>query len=318
MGKATQEKKNVKAEATGKTETKKSATTERSAGAVIVSVKQGALSLDVGPTVLAGLASTFKDEEKMLELQRGIESKRYDLLAQTTNAIIKAATADDTIDLSAAFSGDSKKMKVLNDQLGLALGFREVSVLPATKEGGPEVKRISWAKAVSKYFPTAKDTNKESPEYKRKDTLRSNFLHMVKKCAQAANGIMVSDAKVTVDKESGTLQLSGPAIQEKFGQETVLLNEKQVIGEGEAKVKLAAKPSYTAVAAMGAEAAGKVMQTRKDSRVASNAVDPATAVKSIAKSLADACGKLKLPADDETKRALSIAQNAIDKVLSAK
>ena len=316
MGKATGQK--VKTEATGKTETKKGPVTEKSAGAAIVSVKASALSVDVGPAVIAGLASTFKEEEKMLELQRGIESKRYDLLAQTTQAILKAATADESIDLSVAFAGDSKKMKILNDQLGLALGFREVTVLPATKEGGPEVKRITWAKAVHKFFPTAKDTNKDSAEYKRKDTLRSNFLHMVKKCAQAANGIMVSDAKVAVDKESGTLQLSGPAIQEKFGQETIILNEKQVIGEGENKVKLAAKPSYTAVAALGAEAAGKVLQTRKDSRIASNAVDPATAVRSIAKSLADACGKLKLPADDETKRALSIAQNAIDKVLAAK
>jgi hypothetical protein len=315
MGKATGQK--TKAEATSKTETKKGPVTEKSAGAAIVSVKASALSVDVGPAVIAGLASTFKEEEKMLELQRGIESKRYDLLAQTTQAILKAATADESIDLSVAFAGDSKKMKILNDQLGLALGFREVTTLPATKEGGPEVKRINWSKAVHKYFPTAKD-GKDTAEYKRKDTLRSNFLHMVKKCAQAANGIMVSDAKVAVDKASGTLQLSGPAIQEKFGQETILLNEKQVIGEGENKVKLAAKPSYTAVAALGAEAAGKVLQTRKDSRIASNAVDPATAVRSIAKSLADACGKLKLPADDETKRALSIAQNAIDKVLAAK
>jgi hypothetical protein len=317
MGKATGQTTKTKTEATGKTETKKGPVTEKSAGAAIVSVKASALSVDVGPAVIAGLASTFKEEEKMLELQRGIESKRYDLLAQTTQAILKAATADESIDLSVAFAGDSKKMKILNDQLGLALGFREVTVLPATKEGGPEVKRINWAKAVHKYFPTAKD-GKDTAEYKRKDTLRSNFLHMVKKCAQAANGIMVSDAKVAVDKASGTLQLSGPAIQEKFGQETILLNEKQVIGEGENKVKLTAKPSYTAVAALGAEAAGKVLQTRKDSRVTSNAVDPATAVRSIAKSLADACGKLKLPADDETKRALSIAQNAIDKVLAAK
>lgn len=313
MGKATQVKEK-------KTEAKKNekpkAQIERSAGVAVVSIKDSALSTDVGPMVLAGLSQTYKDEEKMLELQRSIEGKRYDLLAQTTQAILKAATEDDTIDLTATFSGDNKKMKILNDQLGLALGFRELVVLPPTKEGGEEVKRIQWAKAVQKYFPGPKDA-KGSAEYTRKNTLRGNFLTLVKKCAQTASGIMATDTEVAVDKESGTLQISGPAVKEQFGAETVLLNEKQTIGEGEEAVKLKAKPSFTAVAKMGAEAQGKVIQVRKDSR-AGPATDVGQAIRSIAKSLADACSKLKTPPDDETKRALSIAQNAIDKVLQMK
>jgi hypothetical protein len=238
------------------------------------------------------------------------------LLAQTTQAIVKAAKNDSSIDLSIAFSGDAKKMNLLNDQIGLALGFREVTTLPAT-ETAAEIKRIGYAKAVLKYFPGPKD-DKNAPETKRKATLRSNFLHMVKKCAQAASGIITTETDIVTDKATGTLQLTGPAIKKTFGQETVLLNEKQTVGDGEKAVKLAVKPSFTAVAKIGAEAAGKTLTTRKDSRVASNATDPSVAVQNIAKSLAEACAKLKTPADDATKRALSIAQSAIDKVLAAK
>lgn len=279
-------------------------------------VNSKALSVDVGPAVIAGLAKSYQDEAKANELMQAVESKRYDLLAQTTAAIVKAAKADQNIDLSAAFSGDAKKMNLLNDQIGLALGFREVTVLPATDKAA-EIKRIGYAKSVQKYFPGPKD-DKNSKEGKQKATLRSNFLHLVKKCAQAASGIIATDTEIVTDKASGTLQLTGPAIKKTFGAETVLLNEKQTVGEGEAAVKLTAKPSFTAVAKIGAEAAGKTLQTRKDSRVATNATDPAVAVQNIAKSLADACAKLKLPADDATKRSLSIAQSAIDKVLAAK
>lgn len=282
----------------------------------VVTIKASAISADVGPNVLANLDKAYKDESKAQELMQLVDSKRYDSLTQLTAGILKAAQADNSIDLSVAFSGDNKKMNVLNDQLGLALGFREVTVLPATDKV-EEIKRINYAKAVQKYFPGPKE-DKNSVEYKRKATLRSNFLHMVKKCAQAASGMMATDTKVTVDKTAGTLQISGPAVKKTFGADTVLLNEKQTIGEGESAVKLTQKPSFTAVAKMGAEAAGKVLTIRKDSRVASNAVDPATAVQNIAKSLADACAKLKLPADDATKRSLSIAQSAIDKVLQAK
>lgn len=279
----------------------------------VVTVKSGALSTDVAPLVLAGLQKTFVDEEKAHALLQGVADKRYDLLSQTTAAILKAAKVDDSIDLSAAFSGDVKKMNVLNDQLGIALGFREVTIIPAEGDK-PEIKRIGTAKAVAKYFPGPKD-DKNSPEYKRKNTLRSNWLHMVKKCAQAASGLLATDTKVEMNKEAGTLQISGPAVKKQFGQETVLLNEKQTIGEGEQAVKLAARPSFIAVAKMGAEAAGKVLQPRAQSGTGTKATDPGAAVQAIAKSLTEACSKLKLPADDETKRALSIAQNAIDKVL---
>lgn len=278
----------------------------------MVTVKSGALSVDIGPMVIAGLAKSWDVEQKANAMLMEVESKRYDLLSQTTAAIVKAVKADDSIDLSVAFKGDPKLMNVLNDQLGIALGFREITV--GVDAGGNEIKRVATAKAVAKYFPGPKD-DKNSQEYKRKSTLRSNFLHMVKKCAMAASGLIESDTQFVQDKESGTLQISGPAVKKAFGQETVLLNEKQVVGEGENSVKLAQKPSFTAVAKMGAEAAGKVLPQRSQTGISGAAVNTGEAVQKIAKSLADVCAKLKLPADEATKKALAIALNAIDRVL---
>lgn len=277
----------------------------------IVTVKAGALQVDVAPQILSTMDKAYKDEAKANEMLAQVASKRYDMLATLTSSILKAAKADDNIDLSVAFSADKNAMTTLNDQLGLALGFREITEVEA--KDGSIMRRIGPAKAMSKYFPTAKDA-KGTAETKRKQSLRSNFLTMLKKCSQAAAGIMANDVKVTTDKETGTLQISGPAVEKQFGQPTVTLNEKQTVGEGEGAVQLLKKPSFTAVAEMGAAAAGKVLEKRVDSR-RSAATSPGVAVQNIAKSLVDACEKLKLPADDETKRALSIAMNAIDKVL---
>lgn len=279
----------------------------------VVTVKAGALSVDVGPAVIAGMSKAYEDEQKANTILASVESRKYDMMSQLTAAIVKAAKADESIDLSATLSGDPKKMNKLNDQLGLALGFREVTVLPATDKVA-EIRRIGPAKAVQKYFPGPKD-DKNSPEYARKNTIRSNFLHQLKKCAQAANGLIVTNTTYVRDEKSGTLQISGPAVEKAFGQKTVLLNEKQTMGEGDAKVQLTQKPSFTAVAKLGAAAAGKVLEQRAQTGISGNAISAGAALQGLCKSLTEACSKLKLPADDETKRALSIAQAAIDTVL---
>jgi hypothetical protein len=259
------------------------------------------------------MSKAYDIEQKANAMLGEVESKRYDLMAQLTQAIVKAAKADDSIDLSATLSGDPKKMNKLNDQLGLALGFREVTVLPATDKVA-EIRRIGPAKAVAKYFPGPKD-DKNGPDYARKNTLRSNFLHQVKKCAMAANGLIVTNTSFVKDEASGTLQITGPAVEKAFGQKSVLLNEKQTMGEGDAKVTLSQKPSFTAVAKLGAEAAGKVIQTRAQSGMASNAKSPGEAVQGLAKALTEGLAKLKLPADDDTKRSLSVVMSAIETVL---
>jgi hypothetical protein len=296
------------ATATKATETETEVKPERA----IVTVKAGALSLDVGPAVISGLDKSYKDEAKANQLLQEVNGKRYDLLSQLTLAIVKAAKADDTIDLSVAFSGEAKRMNVLNDQIGIALGFREVTQMENKK--GDVIAKIGYAKAVQKFFPTAKD-DKKAPETVRKATMRSNFLHMIKKCAQAAAAVIEKDITIKQDKASGTLQISGPEVVKQFGAETVLLNERQTIGEGEQATKLKEKPSFTTLARIGAEASGKTLQIRKDSRAASNAVDPDTALQSICNTLVQSLNKLTGKPAAKTVESLQSVQSAIAKVL---
>lgn len=217
----------------------------------LVAIKKSALSIDVGPAVIAELSKTNAQEQEMHRLGEEIKAKRYDLLAKTTQAIVKAAKADDTIDLSAPFSGDPKKMNALNDRLGLALGFREIVKTEADKNG-IQWEKIVAAKAVAKYFPMAGE-DKETAEYKKKDTLRGNFLSMLKKCAQAAAAIIERDIVTKYDAKQGTLVISGPEVKKAFGQDNIALDEKKTRGEGDNKVELNQKPSFAALAVMGAE-----------------------------------------------------------------
>jgi hypothetical protein len=280
---------------------------------VIPTVSAKAMSKDVGPRVALGMAQVAETEAEAKKLLAGVDSKRYDLLAQLTQAIVKAANNDKGIDLSKTFSGDLKEVNMLNDKLGIALGFREVVTIG---EGDKARERVVTAKALEQIWPRQGETANNSPEYKRKSTVRSNFLHALKKCAQAAEGIRSKDLKVSLDKESGTLRLSGPNIKSTFGEDSVLLNEKQTIGEGDKAVKLLAKPSYTSIANMGAEAHGKVLKTRVQSGIGhagSSGVDPVTAFVSVCSALVKGIEKLGAKPDAKCVDALRSVQNAIAK-----
>lgn len=287
---------------------KKAATKKPQANAVVIpTVNPKALSVDVGPRVAIGMAKYAETLAQANQMIQQEESKRYDLLAQLTGAIVKAANADKGINLAAVFSGDLKQVNMLNDQLGLALGFRRVVTVG---EGDAAKQRVVTAKELEAIWPRMGETANNSDEYKRKATVRSNFLHALKKCAQAAEGIRAEGLKMKTDK-SGTLMLSGPSIKSTFGADSVLLNEKQTIGEGDKKKKLDAKPSFTAIADMGARAHGKVMKVRKDSRASS--VDPVTAFVSVCTALVAGIAKLGDKPDAKCKEALAGVQSAIDK-----
>ena len=142
---------------------------------------------------------------------------------------------------------------------------------------------------------------------------------MLTKCIQSAISIVDDGIKMTMDKQSGTLQLSGPTVKDHFGEATVLLNEKQtqqrldkkgnVVGE----TKLKVKPSFTEMARRAAEAHGKQLTKRVDSRTAT--VDPAKHVADLCNMLVKALEKVENPSET-LKKALESAANAIDKVLS--
>lgn len=269
----------------------------------LIVLKAKALSTNVGPAVIAGLAKTYEDEEQAQAMLAEVKQKNYDLLAQTTEAIIKLAKNDSQVDLSAAFGNDKKASNKLNDQIGLALGFREYEDVKGKK-------RIIFAKAVQKYFPSP-DDEKGTTAAKRKQTLRSNFIHMVKKCAQAADSILQKDIKATIDKKSGTLKLSGPAIKKEFGQETVLLNEKLTVGEGDNAVQLNKRPSFQAVANIGAAKHGAAVSGGSNTRGAKVQTNPDEAIETVCSSLVSMIAKIKTPTERQLK-ALKSVYNAMD------
>lgn len=293
------------------------------AGSAIVMVKKSALSVDVGPKVLATMAKITDVETDIQNLGEELKAKRYDMLAQLTAAIVKAAKADDSIDLSATFDGDSKRMTSLNDRLGIALGFREIVQTSADKNGIVYDKVVT-SQSCAKWLPLGGETpqEKETDEYKRKEARRGNFMTQVKKCAQAAATIIDKAMNAKYDQKNGTLLVSGPAIKKQFGQDSVLLNEKKTVGEGNDKVELNEKPSFAALAKMGAVAAGAAVLpkaagtpgTRTATIVPAAKMDQA--VLSIAKSLTLALEKHPGKASDVLKNALDAVTNAIELKLS--
>lgn len=275
-----------------------------------------ALSVDVGPRVIASLAKVGEMDEQIKTMTAQYNAKRYDMLSATTEAIVKAAKADLRINLGAAFSGDPKQMNALNDQLGIVLGTR---IVVTVGKGDKATQKVVGSDAVSKFFPRKSDdpAYKESAEYKRANTTRSNWLHMLKKCSQAASGIIETNSVMKIDKASGTLQLTGPAIKSAFGAATVSLDEKQTVGEGKAAKKLDARPSFTAIANMGAKAAGKVLVSREQSRknvlaAAGAPVDLATAIVSLCNTLVTSINKLPETVTDAQRKALESVRSAID------
>src|SRR6185295_5092592 len=130
-----------------KKEKAKTTETETSSTGLVPVIKKGAMSVDVGPAVIAGLAATMRAEQEASEVLKQVGAKRYDLMGQLTLGILKAAQHDNAIDLTVAFAKDAKQQGYLNDQLGIALGFKSVHVLNAGQKA--EKKTVGWAKEVA-------------------------------------------------------------------------------------------------------------------------------------------------------------------------
>lgn len=282
----------AKAAKVSKVELEETATAATST-AVIPTIKASAMSTDVGPMVISGLATAYDDESKGRELIAGAQAKQYTLLSTLTQGILKAAKADKNIVLGIASGTDPKKQSFLNDQIGIALGFKEVVTVGS---GDKQKQRVAYASTVTKFFPMPSD-DKNSPEYKRKATTRSNFLHMLKKCQQAAEGILMANMDAKMDKVSGTLLLSGPGVKKQFGVESVLLNEKQTVTDKKGvETKLTEKPSFTALAAKAKEAHGAPIHRGSNTRGAGAQLsNPSEALSALCKSVTDMLARVKEP-----------------------
>ena len=283
---------------------KASAKTEQA----LITVEANAMSRDVGPVVVATLADTYAKENKAQGMLQEVRTKRYDLLSNTTKAIVKAAINDTSVDLSKAFDPDKKTAQALNEQLQIALGIREYQTVG-------DKKRLVYTKDVQRFFPQPKD-KKDDPKTQQKATLRSNFIHLLKKCSQAACAIVDNKIEHDLDKDSGTLLISGAFVEKKFGQADVLLDERQTIpfdnGNGGTTIQLKERPSFTALANIAAQDHGAVLKKKPEPK--SKAVDPDTAVTSLCATLVKAINKLDKVTETQRK-ALESVRSALDTLL---
>lgn len=280
---------------------------------VVPVVKSSALSLDVGLFVLKSLDSANKDEAQAKDLLAGVKTKRLDVISKLTLGIVKAATNDKSIVLDAVFK-EKKDMATLNNQLGIALGFREVVTVG---DGDKAKQRVDWTKEAAALVSANKDDSEDMK--RRKGTLRSNFMTLVKRCGQTAIGIIEGGSTAKIDKASGVLAITGPAVKSQFGQDTVLLNEKQTVqtmdkkGKVTGEKKLKEKPSFTAIAAKAATAHGKNMHRGSNTRGAGAALsNPTEHVKALCKSLVAAIGKLVGKPSAEVIAAFDSVESAMD------
>lgn len=268
--------------------------------ALIPRVNSKALSKDVGPAAVKLAFQSETDAVKAQQLGEQAKKSKYAVMAMLTQAIVKAARADKTIDLTAtAKSGPdgAKAMNTLNDQIGLALGLREVITVG---EGDKAKEKVVWTAAVKAFFvPDTAD--KDSDLYKKVTAFRGNFVTQMKRAAMAAMGIVTRDIETKIDKESGTLLLSGPEIKKQFGQPSVLLNERQTVAntkKGGDDIKLKEKPSFTAIAAKAKEAAGGAPVNRSSNTrgaAAQSVSNPGLALAGICKAMIEALQRTKDP-----------------------
>lgn len=285
--------------------------------AVIPVIKKGALSVDVGPIVIAGLAKAYDDEDKAKQLMAGVDSKRYDLLAQLVLGIAKAAKADGSIDLKATVmsgSDGSKAMGLLNDQLGLALGFKEVKTVV---KGDTKAEKIVYSEKVRHFFPMPGE-DKNDAAVQRKATLRSNFVHMLKKASMTALNVIERKIDVKMDKAAGTLLISGPEVKKQFGAASVHLNEKQTVKNAKTgeEQKLTQRPSFTALATQAAIAHGKAVKTGSNTRgQGQQLTNPTAALQGLSKAVVKACENIQQPNDKQIE-ALEAMQSAIETTLA--
>lgn len=283
--------------------------------AVIPRLKDGALSLDVGPAAIAAMVKSDQDRGNIDKLNREIESRDFTALSMLTQGIVKAANADSQITLGAIFGEDKKAKEALYDQLMIAIGVKEVRI---TGEGAKARETVVFASAVKPYFPMAGE-DKDSAEYKQKNTYRTNFYHSFKKCIQAGVTIQERKIKTQFDKDSGTLRISGPAVKKHFGHDNVLLNGKDKfdvsVGRGKKEVTLNSKPSFTELGRTAASDHGKTVQTRSDSRASVTSQTPEELVANVCKSLTSILSKLKLPLGEAVTKTLTSMRDNLDTFL---
>lgn len=301
---------------------------EASTAVTVPKLNPDALSVDVAPRVLSMLTDAEKAEQKLHEQERKVEGTRYAARKEIVLAMLKAAAADTQIDLHNYYR-DTKAVTRINEQIGLALGWRAITTKTVGK--GDKMRTIEstvYSPSVSKFFPSDKDG---PTERSKKTNFRTNFLHLIKECGQAAATILAEGMKVEEVPAEQTLMLTGPAVEKHFGVAEVVLNEKQVVPviddetgeqatdtEGKPlETKLSVKPSLTAIAKMGAakrqpQAAGSGTGKAGAGKAKEPPIVGDAAFVSLCETLLKAINRIEGRPTDKQKRAMEQVANAIE------
>ena len=293
--------------------------TEKAEPKALATVKSGALSLDVGVKVLELFDKAQTDEAKAHALADAAKSGRYKGISMMTMAIVKAAKADETINLADAFQ-NGPKYNYLADQIRLAVGIFER--VTTKNDKGKEREILQPSKEASKFITLSakdmtikkgadgKDVRELHDSGKRKESNRTNLMHLIKDSAQAAAAIVDNDLKAEiVDTKGGTLRLSGPKIKEHFGTDAVTLDEHKTEGMKE-------KPSFKEVRRIAAAAQNLEIGKSTNERAAKPAGTAAEAFASVVRSFIKAVNGVKTPTEDDVKL-LNSAKSAIELKLKA-
>jgi hypothetical protein len=237
----------------------------------IPQVKAGAMSVDLGPMIAKSIAQYTESSEALQQARMELGEREYAIASAITEACVKATRADPSIDFSVVMGKDIAAKRELNAKMYIALGLK-TTVLRGKE--GQKVASLEWNPNNEVGKLLGEQDSDSAAIKQKKESYRTNLSHTLTKCEKAALWLVeTKGVNFTHDKDSGTLRLSGPGVQQVYGAPTVLLNQSatQPLRDADGKdtgstVNLKAKPSYTDIARRAAEAHGKVIMTRADSR----------------------------------------------------
>jgi hypothetical protein len=315
----------AKAKAKSKAKAKAPATPKRQ----LITVDPKALSTSVGATVLSLLSKTEIAAEKITAARSELKRRGYEALALTTQALHRGAKADPTFDPGAIFSGDKALKRDTITRARLILGVLEVA--PVKDKKGNIKNTYVVPKSAQKYFPSptnpadyvtakgkdGKETRDFSDAGRHKETFRTNFDKLLRKCIQATDDLLQRNAVVSYDKDEQTLRLSGPSIKAQFGIDTVLVNERTTIADPKDKantIELETKPSYQGLASHAAVTYHGVVLGKRG-KVAQEPASDEDHFIAMCKSVISAINKIGDAMTDEQLDALTSLRSAIDEAM---
>jgi hypothetical protein len=278
--------------------------------ALVAMPKSTALSTEVGMIALNHLTALATDEQMIDELRSGKESHRGKAQVLLAIAAYKAGSADRSINLAHAVTGNKSQKGILGKQMRLAIGLMV--------SDGQKTDWTPEARAAIMAMP-----GDDHRTLKRKKSIRTNFSTMMTKSMRVA--LHAIERNLIVKEENGVLRLtetkkSDGALTKHFGAASVLLNEDQNApvldkkGKATGLVKpLKVLPSFTEVVRAVGKAHGVEIVPRVDSRV--KAVDAATHLVGVAEDITKAINGFTGEMPEAVVKALTALRNAIDKAI---